>query len=142
RVTAIVRLRVARENFVGPAYLAAWGVALTILACGLLAQPLVRHGGGALPLLLLFPGLAATIVASTARHPLIARVLKRTRAALLASALLSYLTAAILPMIHTGDMANAANWVRAVWVGLGVVALLPVGLLYLSRKLPRPPTDE
>src|SRR6202035_5342489 len=44
RVTAIFRLRVARENFVGPAYLAAWGVALTILACGLLAQPLVRHG--------------------------------------------------------------------------------------------------
>jgi hypothetical protein len=142
RITAFVRLRVAPENFVGPAYLAAWGVALTILACGGLAQPLVRHGGGALPLLLVFPGLAATVVASTSRHPLIAHVLKRARAALVGSALLSFLTAAVLPLIHTGEEANAAGWVRGAWLVLGGCALLPVGLLYMARKLPRPTADE
>jgi hypothetical protein len=142
RVTAFVRLRLAAENFVAPAYLTAWGVALTILACGGLAQPLVRHGGGALPLLLVFPGLAATIVASTLRHPLVAQVLRRARLALIASALLSFMTASVLPLIHTGQMANAAGWVRGVWLSLGALALLPVGLLYLARKLPRSMLDE
>jgi hypothetical protein len=142
QVSAIVRLRVARENFVGPAYWASLVVALSILTCGALAQPLVRHGAGAETLLLLLPGIAATLVAGTSRHPLTARVLQRAHSALLLSALCAYLTAGLLPFIHTGGGANAAGWVRGAWLGLGAIALLPLGLLYLARKLPRPSWQE
>lgn len=142
QITAIVRLRVARENFVGLAYWASLAVALSILICGGLAQPLVRHGAGAATLLLLFPGLAATLVAGTSNHPLTSSVLQRAHRALLLSALCAYMTAGILVFIHTGGKANAAGWVRCAWLFLGVIALLPVGLLYGARKLPRPPQQE
>jgi len=142
QVSAVVKLRVARDNFVGAAFWASTAVAVSVLVCAALAQPLVRHGTGASTLLLLFPGLSATLVAGATNHPLIARILQRARLALVFSALLAFATAAILPFIHTGGEANAACWVRVTWSVLGVLALLPVGLLYLARKLPRPQAQQ
>ncbi len=142
RITALVRLRVAQQNFVGPAFWASVAVAASVLVCGALAQPLVRHGTGAATLLLLFPGVAATLVGSTTRHPLTARVLRRAHIALLVSAMCAYATAGVLVFIHTGGGANAALWVRLVWLSLGLVALGPMALLYVARKLPRARAQE
>jgi hypothetical protein len=142
RVTARISLRVARETFVGPAFWAAFAVSAALLGCTVLAQPIIRNGSNAGALLLLFPALLATLIARAGEHGVIIRMLARARRALLASGLCAYLAAALVPLVHTGDMANAEWWARAYWGSLFVISLWPTMTLFLARELPRPIGQE
>jgi hypothetical protein len=142
RVTASVDVIVSREAFVTQAWPLSLAVFLVIAGCAGLAQPLVRHGGGAPSLLLLFPGLLATVVAAARGHRVIIRMLSRARRALLVSAVTAFLAGALLPLIHTGGRATAAWWHRAYWGVLALAAFGAFGVLALARVLPRPPGHE
>jgi len=140
---ASLRLRVARETFAGGAVFPALAVWFVIAACAALAEPLIRHADGGVSLLLVFPALLVASAGRASGHLLVVRTLTGARRLLLFSGVLAFLAAALLPLVPTGDeKLDAETWERAYWIGLAVLALFPVGGLFLTRKLPRPQYRE
>jgi hypothetical protein len=122
-MSAQLFLRVQRERFVGPAALAGVAVASTLVLCAVLTRPLISHANGAQALLLVVPGLLATIIARAGEHALTIRMLQGARRTLLSTGVLGFLGAGFLGLIHTGKGAHAAPWHRWVYIALAVVAV-------------------
>jgi hypothetical protein len=136
-MSAQLFLRVQRERFIGPAALAGVGVAVTLLLCAVLTRPLISHANGAQALLLVVPGLLATIIARAGEHALTIRMLQGARRTLLSTGVLGFLGAGFLGLIHTGKGAHAAAWDRWVYIVLAVAAVWQAAKLVVARILPR-----
>lgn len=140
-LTALIQLRAAREAFVAPAFWAASAVAATVVVCTVAADALVRHAAGAQSLMLLFPGLFATLVARAGGHRQIIRMLQRARRSLIWSGVTAYLAAGLLVFIDTGREASASVAIYLYYGSLSLVALWQAAKLFLARTLPRPVQD-
>ena len=139
QVAASVALKVSAERFASPAFLVSVAVALVVTAFAVWHDDLVANGTGAPSLLLLFPGALAGLLARAGGHPVVAHTLQFARRALAASCVLAFAAAGVLAFVETGDGADAATWLWLYWGTLALGAWLIAGLLYVARKLPRPP---
>lgn len=138
-ITAQLFLRVARERFAGPAFLASAAVASVLAACAILTRPLIAHATGAQTLLLVVPGIFTALIARAGDHALTIRMLQGARRTLLSSGVAAFVGAAFLAMIHTGDGAHAAWWHRWVFIALTLFAVWQAAKLWIARALPRQP---
>jgi hypothetical protein len=139
---AKVYLRASRAGFISGAALAATAIALILLACAVLTRPLVSHGTGSQALLLLLPGLLATVVARAGGHGLVIRMLQGARRTLLLSGVFAFIGAGMLTLINTGKGAHATPWQRWVFILLAIAALWGALKLLLARVLPRRPEPQ
>lgn len=136
--TAVLALRVAGSGFVRDAWLASLLVTAAITACLIWAPNIVRNSSNGTPaLLLLLPGLIATYLGRPDRHGLTQRLLAWTRRALMASALLAYVTAARValsgPPPTEGEVCDEVHGLRSfLWVLLSLAALTS-GILIVAR---------
>lgn len=132
-----VDLRVQREGFVASAALAATTVATLLVFLGAALNPVIKHPGVVPPLLLLIPGLVATLVGRAGDHQLTIRMLSTIRRAVLASAACAYLAVIGLALSRTGATHDPTTLLWVLWWTLAVIAVVLAGLLLTARRLPR-----
>lgn len=136
-----IGLRVRRERFISEAAVAASAISVVLMAYVWFADQLVENGASAPALLLLFPGLIATLIGRAGGHFLISRLLRRARYLTFISGAYAFAAAFALVINGTGPAASPGDLLRPVWILLFLFSLWPTLILCLARHLPRP-TDQ
>lgn len=137
RAEVDVMLRVQREGFVSAAAWVATAIAAVLLVFLIGLDAVVEHQGVVPSLLLLLPGIVATVVGRAGDHQLTIRMLNLARRALLLSAGCIFIAALGLALSRTGDGHDPTTALWVVWAIVTAASVYCAVLLQLARRLPR-----
>lgn len=136
RAEVDVLLRVQREGFVSAAAWASTLIAVTLAMFFVLLKPVIQHPGVVPSILLLSPGVVATIVGKAGDHRLTIRMLNLARRALLITAGCSFVATVGLALSRTGSSHTPRLLLWIIWGAVTTVAIYCAALLQLARRLP------
>jgi hypothetical protein len=136
RAEVYVLLRVQREGFVSAAAITAVCIALLLTLFLLELPAVIQHQGVVPSLLLLLPGIVATLVGRAGGHQLTIRMLQIARRALLVSAGCVFVAATGLALSRTGDHHSPTGLLLLVWIVITLLSVYCAVLLIMARRLP------
>jgi hypothetical protein len=137
RAEVDVLLRVQREGFVSAACWVATVIAALLLAFLVALQAVIEHQGVIPSVLLLVPGIVATLVGRAGDHQLTIRMLNLARRALLLSAACGFAATIGLALSRTGNGHDPTTALWILWAVVTAVAIYCAMLLQLARRLPK-----
>jgi hypothetical protein len=136
RAEVDVLLRVQREGFVSAAAITALCIALLLTLFLFNLGAVIEHQGVIPSLLLLLPGIVATLVGRAGGHQLTIRMLQIARRALLVSAGCVFVAATGLALSRTGDHHSPTALLLIVWILVTLLSIYCAVLLIMARRLP------
>ena len=138
----IVHLRVQRQGFVGASTMAGLAIFAVLLFFAACLPKVISHPAVTPSLLLLIPGIVATIIGRAENHGLTIRMLATARRSLLVSAACVYVGAMGIALSKTGSGQEPTSLLRFVmWALVGISGLSAL-LLWWARRLPRRRDEE
>jgi hypothetical protein len=133
RAVAKADLRSARMGWLGGACLCAWLIALVLVVGSIWLRwqdNVAPSFNTAVTLLLVIPGIFATLMVRQAEHPMVAYLLRAVRTLLIASSLLTFAAAGTLVM------ATSQSQLRTYWAVYAVVATVLAVMITAAEFTP------